>query len=307
MSIEKLKVFVVSPTDVKEEREIIKSICEELNKRVSNIKLEPILWEYSSLPMPQNPQEAINDKLERADIYIVVLWYRLGSNLPNLTAPITNTKNPTGTQYEIEWLIHNKKEDVYLFLKNSKINVHLDELDEANRQRQELVQFLETIEVKSPMAKKSFQEFQEKEEFKEKVESTLIDILEKKNISIAPKDGSNDIINHKIDSSYYMGLYIFLAFADTMIFIWLTRHANSLSMDTTNIVLSTILGVLATLFMAIKVEPITTSHIQATFKQVVKALFKRVLVLLFLASMLSFTIWYLILPTIQEIVSKIFK
>jgi len=302
----RLKVFVISPSDVQKERNSVVEVCKELNKRVKGVHLEPILWEYSALPLSKNPQEAINKKLENADIYIIILWYRLGSQLPILDTPITYTKNPTGTQYEIEWLIHNKKEHIYLFLKNATINIELENLEEAHKQREKLTNFLEKIEVKSEIAKKSFQEFKNIAEFKTKIEATLTDVLEKMDIKVLPKM-QDKILSNKIDSSYYMGLYVFLAFVSAMFFVWLTKHSNSLTKSSINIILSIILGVLITLIMAIKAEPITTNKYKATFKQIAKALAKRFLFVIFIASMLSFMIWYLLIPTIQDMLLQIFK
>jgi Domain of unknown function (DUF4062) len=81
------KVFVASPGDVTAEREIVgdvmQSLTEVLHRR--HVGLEPIGWETHTAPLvDRDPQHAVNVQIrpEDCDIYLAVLWSRLGTETP---------------------------------------------------------------------------------------------------------------------------------------------------------------------------------------------------------------------------------
>lgn len=77
-------VMIVSPSDVQEERNIIKENLyrwNELNSRFHNIVFSVLGYDINSYPdSGKHPQEILNHQLlEQADIVIAVFWTKLGS------------------------------------------------------------------------------------------------------------------------------------------------------------------------------------------------------------------------------------
>ncbi len=64
--VTKLRVFVASPSDVKEERERLKDVIEDLNLGIAREKglvLELVRWETHTWPaMGEDAQEVVNDR-----------------------------------------------------------------------------------------------------------------------------------------------------------------------------------------------------------------------------------------------------
>ena len=78
------RVFIASPGDVPEEREMIRSIVwdwNSINASSRKIFLEPVGWETHSFPeMGDRPQAIINKQiLNEADLLVAVFWTRLGT------------------------------------------------------------------------------------------------------------------------------------------------------------------------------------------------------------------------------------
>lgn len=85
-----VNVMIASPSDVAEERQIIREIIEEWNivdAEHQNLVLLPIGWESHASPaMGAAPQEIINKQLlEKCALLVAVFWTRLGS--PTSVAP----------------------------------------------------------------------------------------------------------------------------------------------------------------------------------------------------------------------------
>lgn len=82
-----LQVFVASPCDVRDEREILESVIIELNRTWSKtlgIRLDLIRWETATHPaIDSDPQSVINSQIgDEYDIFIGILWGRIGTATP---------------------------------------------------------------------------------------------------------------------------------------------------------------------------------------------------------------------------------
>lgn len=89
-----IKVFISSPGDVVPERLVVKSVLARLNAEFSGqALLVPILWEEEPLLASDTFQAQIHPPHE-AEIYIGILWSRIGSPLPD------SIRRPDGSQYE---------------------------------------------------------------------------------------------------------------------------------------------------------------------------------------------------------------
>lgn len=82
-----LQVFIASPSDVKEEREVLESVITELNRTWSttlDVRFDLKRWETSVHPaFGRDPQDVINKQVDNNyDIFIGVLWGRIGTPTP---------------------------------------------------------------------------------------------------------------------------------------------------------------------------------------------------------------------------------
>ena len=82
------KLFLASPSDVKEERLIVESIINDFNNTYSsqlNARIELCSWEKSSYPsVGEYPQAVINSQIgDEYDIFLGILWTRFGSKTLN--------------------------------------------------------------------------------------------------------------------------------------------------------------------------------------------------------------------------------
>ncbi len=76
------RVFLASPGDVKAERQALGRVVDEVNITIApvlNCRLEAVLWETHATPDGGRPQAVINDQLSDYDIFIGLLWRRIGT------------------------------------------------------------------------------------------------------------------------------------------------------------------------------------------------------------------------------------
>jgi len=136
--MQKIKIVIASPGDVKRERELIRStILNTVNiwAKILNIEFEVIDWENSTYPSVGNySQEVINKQFgDFNNIVIGVFWYRLGTPTANF---------PSGTVEEIERAVTKQKEgknlNVKLYYKSKpvpKSRLHESQLDAVHKWR----------------------------------------------------------------------------------------------------------------------------------------------------------------------------
>ncbi|HEX5703854.1 MAG TPA: DUF4062 domain-containing protein [Pyrinomonadaceae bacterium] len=79
-----LRVFVSSPSDVKEERTALQELIQELNNTWSKnlgVRLEWVGWETHTFPAAgSDPQAVINEQIaDEYDIFVGLMWTRFGS------------------------------------------------------------------------------------------------------------------------------------------------------------------------------------------------------------------------------------
>ena len=79
-----VSLFVSSPSDVKEEREIVDKVITELNRtwsRIKNVHIDAIRWERDARPgFGIDAQSVLNSQLPTEyDIFLGILWGRIGT------------------------------------------------------------------------------------------------------------------------------------------------------------------------------------------------------------------------------------
>lgn len=93
--VTKFRVFLASPNDVPNERNIVKKIIDEFNSTYSNdlnCYIQLLNWENSTYPsFGEYPQKVINNQIGDYDIFIGILWGKFGTPTP---------KHASGTEEE---------------------------------------------------------------------------------------------------------------------------------------------------------------------------------------------------------------
>lgn len=141
-----VRIFLSSPSDVAEERNIARGLIEgELQKHPSfrHLKLEVIAWDdpAARIPMLANltPQESINKGLpppSLCDIVIVILWARMGTPLPETIHKPDGERYLSGTEWEYLDAINSTREpkpEVLVYRRTQTPQVGLDDDDYADK------------------------------------------------------------------------------------------------------------------------------------------------------------------------------
>lgn len=97
-----LRVFISSPGDVIPERRIVKQAIQQLDEEYGReVQLVPVLWEEEPLVASETFQTQIVEPRD-TDIYLAILWSRIGSPMPDTIARPDGTQYESGTAYEFE-------------------------------------------------------------------------------------------------------------------------------------------------------------------------------------------------------------
>lgn len=83
-TVSKYRIFLASPSDLREEREAIDAVISELNENYgnqNNIIIELLKWETNSAPAISNDsvQAIINNDIPEYDLFIGLLWMKFGT------------------------------------------------------------------------------------------------------------------------------------------------------------------------------------------------------------------------------------
>lgn len=80
--IQKIRVFVASPDDVRSERDQLGHAIEELNTTLGHdrgVVVELIRWETHGHPGMGRPQQVFNEQVGEYDVFIGIMWKRFGT------------------------------------------------------------------------------------------------------------------------------------------------------------------------------------------------------------------------------------
>lgn len=118
-----LQIFVASPTDVRDERNIVKEVIDEFNSTWSDsnsIRYELLSWETHTRPgFGEDAQDVINSQIgDDYDIFLGIMWVRFGSR--------TN-RAESGTEEEFEraykrWTESSKNVQIMFYFKDAAIS-----------------------------------------------------------------------------------------------------------------------------------------------------------------------------------------
>jgi len=296
--MKELRVFIISPSDVEVERDIAKRVCNAINYvTADNIKITPVLWEYHPMDYLNDPQANIDNMLEKADIFIVILWNRIGSVIEGYKGFVTNSNKVTGTQYEIEKIISLKKQNIFFFFKQKEKHLNNEEV----KQKVRLIEFLEKINLKKGTTKHSYQEFKEPKEFSKKLINTLTITIEKLTKTKITKDPNEYISFYEINPNYYAGLYVSMVILILMLFFYAkdTPTINYTIKETIFIFSSLMLFINLLGIKSLPLEP--KVYPDAPLTKVFKKLFLRASFMIVLSTITAIFFALFIVPSIRNL------
>ena len=96
-----LRVFISSPGDVRPERDQVRLVTERLQNEFEQLEIEPVLWEEQHYTADTGFQEQIPEPRD-CDLFILILWKRIGWPLNPEKFQRPDGTSPTGTEYEFE-------------------------------------------------------------------------------------------------------------------------------------------------------------------------------------------------------------
>jgi hypothetical protein len=122
-----LKVFLASPSDVADERDLVAEIVQELNEsvgRMNGVMLELIRWETQAIPgVGADAQDRINRSMDAdCDVFIGVFWTRIGT-------PTFRAESGSIEEYNRARSRLDAGEDVEIMLYFKQATVDLESID----------------------------------------------------------------------------------------------------------------------------------------------------------------------------------
>lgn len=106
VSTRRVRIFVASPGDVSAERDAVGAVVADLNNtlgQTSDMFVELVRWETHGWPgFGQDAQDVINDQIAPYDVFLGIMWARLGT--PTARAP-SGTVEEFVRAYE-QWRLH---------------------------------------------------------------------------------------------------------------------------------------------------------------------------------------------------------
>jgi DNA-binding response OmpR family regulator len=130
----KLRIFVSSPGDVDEERQVVQRVIQDLALEFGGqVSLEPFFWEAEPLLATETFQSQIVRPAD-CQIFICILWSRLGTRLPPNITRSDGSRYDSGTQYEFESAVEGFRRSGYpkilVYRKTAELTVSLTDREE---------------------------------------------------------------------------------------------------------------------------------------------------------------------------------
>lgn len=134
--VSELSIFVASPSDVAEERDLLEDVVKELNlqwSRIKGVRLELVRWETHSYPgVSSDPQAVINEQIgDDYDIFVGILWKRFGTATP---------RAGSGTEEEFDRAYERHKTDpnklrIMIYFKTGDVDLSEIDVEQLGRVR----------------------------------------------------------------------------------------------------------------------------------------------------------------------------
>lgn len=175
MPPEKLRIFLSSPADVRQERERAELVIEQLGGEFAQrVRFETIRWEDRFYSAHRTFQAQIPEAAE-CDIVIAIFWKRLGSPLvADFPLMANGEPYPSGTVYEVLTALDMRdggapRPDVYVFRKTAPPVFSEAELDTGKEQLQRVRDFVGELDRKG----RGSQQFATTDEFAQQIDQLI--------------------------------------------------------------------------------------------------------------------------------------
>lgn len=201
--METINIFLSSPGDVGQERLLASRVIQRLQGEFANyFELNCILWEDKPLQADSHFQDQIAQDLFSTDIFICILWTRLGTQLPSNFVKDDGSPYLSGTEWEFETALKLKGETgkplMLVYRKNKKPDYSYSDAvrwQEGEVQRNLLESFWQRFFGDHILGFKAASHgFEDSQEFEEKLEHHLRDLIKQQvpatiaeNMKITPK------------------------------------------------------------------------------------------------------------------------
>ncbi len=163
-----LRVFVASPSDVREERDRLEDIVEDLNLGIARdrgLVLELVRWETHTWPaLGEDAQEVVNRQIGPYDVFIGIMWKRFGT--PTKRAE-SGTKEEFDLAYEL-WKKYGRPHIMFYFNKAPYSLASLEEIEQCRK----------VLAFKKELAKRGlYWEYKSLDEFEKYVRRHLTQLI----------------------------------------------------------------------------------------------------------------------------------
>jgi hypothetical protein len=198
----KIKVFIASPSEVAEERDVVTYVVTELSRTLGtpfDIELEAIRWETHAWPdVGVDAQDVINHEIRDYDIFVGVMWKKFGS-------PTKRAESGTGEEFQRAYKFfkkHNKPKIMFYFCKRPFYSTRVDELKQFGK----VVEFRQALEKLEVL----YWEYDSPLEFERRLREHLIrqilDVrsLVKKASKVATKSNSKNRVRYPSTKSVFL-------------------------------------------------------------------------------------------------------
>ena len=163
------RLFVSSPSDVVEERQAVSDVAAEINASPLAARLafslEVFRWELDATPgLSGSPQGEINAQTEPYDLYIGIIWKRMGTKSRNAAS---------GTKEELIHALESAQSSgsprILFYLRDSAdVSISDFETDESLRQLREVIKFRKELAGQGILAR-----YQSVDDFRSKLRKNL--------------------------------------------------------------------------------------------------------------------------------------
>ena len=174
--MQKIRLFVSSPTDVAAERRRVDNVVNRLKLDYEGVEFEVIRWEEAFYTARSTFQDQIASPAD-VDIVLCILWKRLGSPLPD-DYQREDGSTPTGTEYEFETAMEaalsGDLPDILVYRKTAAISFTAEHVEQEQAELQSLENFWRRwIQNEKGHFTAGFKPFEETDEFEQQLEKDL--------------------------------------------------------------------------------------------------------------------------------------
>ncbi|MBW3543206.1 MAG: DUF4062 domain-containing protein, partial [Planctomycetes bacterium] len=194
MALETVKVFISSPGDVGPERLLTTRVLDRLRGEFAGrLHIEAVLWEHEPLRATDHFQRQLV-KPSDCDIVVCILWWRLGTRLPDDFCRADGSTFSSGTEWEFEDAAESFRRcgapDLVVYRKLGNPEMALStkqEMLERFEQKEALDAFIDRW-FGNPQTgfKAAFHPFQTADEFERLVETHLRNLLNQRAVRAVP-------------------------------------------------------------------------------------------------------------------------